>query len=74
MTSKWHFSQTKYRDKFATVTEEKDLKDDSANFTIAMNLWLCIVLYTASSNKILPSFYGNLLVINLDYDSTWQAA
>jgi len=29
---------TQSGDKFATITEEKDLKDDSTNFTIAMSL------------------------------------
>ena len=36
-----------------TITEEQDLKDDSANFTIAMSYWTCIFSHMASNNKIL---------------------
>jgi len=61
------------RDKFATITEEKDLKYNSVNFIIAMSRWSCIISYTASDNKILLSLYGNYLAINLDCDGIWQA-
>ena len=37
------------RDEFATIKEEKELKKDSANFTIAMCHWSCAILYTASN-------------------------
>ena len=50
-------------DKFVTITEEKDLEDDSANFTITMSHWSCIILYMASVNLL--SLYGNCLVIKL---------
>ena len=40
---------TQSRDKFATITEEKDLEDDSANFTMTICCWSCIIAY---NNKI----------------------
>ena len=40
---------TPSRDEFATIEEEKDLKEDSANFTIAMSHWTRAILYTDSN-------------------------
>ena len=47
------------RDEFATIKEEKDLEEDSANFTIAMRHWSRAISYMASNNDILFSLYGN---------------
>ena len=37
--------------------QKKDVKDDSANCTIAMSRRSCIISYTAFNNKILPSLW-----------------
>jgi len=38
-------------DKFSAITEKKDLKDDSANFTITTSRRSCIILYAASNAR-----------------------
>ena len=40
-------------DEFITIEEEKDLEEDSANFTIAIGHWSRAISYTASNNEIL---------------------
>jgi len=47
MMRKWHSSHT--------IKEQKDLKDDPANFTIARSYWSCVILYTA---RIITRFYS----------------
>ena len=47
MACKWHSSQMKWRgNEFAIITEEKNLKDDSANFTIVMSLVMHNFVYS----------------------------
>jgi len=46
------------------IKEEKNLKDDSANFTIAMSYWSCVILYTATITR----FYSPY-----NYKTNWLA-
>ena len=61
--------ETEFHDNPNYKLRRKDLKDDLANFIITMSYWSCIILYMASNNEILPTFF----MINLECDGTWQA-